>query len=454
MTKAIGYGRLSQRRGDGPDESVSLTIQRMDAEAYCDNRGYDLVGWEQDDGKSGGSMKGRTGLAAVLDSLERTPAVLVVRDIARIGRNVELLSVLNKLMDAGKLVGIECTHGQTIGGGAQGKTMLGLMLVFSQSERDSASERQKRRAQFDRDAGKPHMGGSRPYGMMADKVTPVPAEVDVIRDGADRLMTGESLSSLAKHLRANGTPTSTGGAWSYQSLRVLYRSERLDADHLLGPKVGPAVRALLDARMASGKKGPRGAHVRWLSRCLVCGLCGSYLKAQTGRIMADGRRRPIYGCPTCMKISIGAVDVETTVTEFLLSVVVPTAPGPSGLADLYNERAEYTAAIARAETLFVSGKINESRFEALTVEPRDMIARVDESLAAVGAAEAIIGNLGETWTIMPAVKRQEVARTMIGDITVSRATLKVKGISVHDPHRLTPQRKQVALWYRGWLKTA
>jgi Recombinase len=52
----------------------------------------------------------------------------------------------------------------------------------------------------------------------------VEAEAKLIRDGAKRVLAGESWTSLARFFRESGIPTVGGGRWGYGTIRQIYLS--------------------------------------------------------------------------------------------------------------------------------------------------------------------------------------------------------------------------------------
>lgn len=85
-----------------------------------------------------------------------------------------------------------------------------MVLAVAADESATKSRRVKRKLEQNATAGLPHGGFRRQFGYAEDKINVVPAEAEVIRTLAERLVAGESLRSLASWLEAKGITT---GRW-------------------------------------------------------------------------------------------------------------------------------------------------------------------------------------------------------------------------------------------------
>ena len=77
---------------------------------------------------------------------------------------------------------------------------------------DRLSDRVTRGKKLKALAGEPN--GCRPFGFLADGVTPHPEESVILREAAMRLLGGETQESLIADLDARGVRTVRGGRWS------------------------------------------------------------------------------------------------------------------------------------------------------------------------------------------------------------------------------------------------
>jgi site-specific DNA recombinase len=172
----------------------------------------------------------------------------------------------------------------------------------------------------------------------------------VIREVADRVLRGESLTAIAADLVERGVPTARGGRWTSQHVRVMLgraslaglRSHR---GEIVGRAVWPAildeakwrrVRAALGAPVVTDTNGRQRRITRVRPRqprrylltggIAVCGRvgCGAPLVAQT-RTERTRERSPIYCCHPnkggCSRVSIGADALEAYVAGEVIAAL-------------------------------------------------------------------------------------------------------------------------------------
>ena len=75
--------------------------------------------------------------------------------------------------------------------------------------------------------GKVSGGGERPYGYDRGPAPGAAEEAAHLREAARRVIAGESLRSVCVDFNDRGIATSTGGAWSIQTMRRMLRSARI-----------------------------------------------------------------------------------------------------------------------------------------------------------------------------------------------------------------------------------
>lgn len=212
---------------------------------------------------------------------------------------------------------------------ADGRAMARTLAAWDAAEAERISERVKRAVLQKAEQGLPH-GGLRAYGWADDKVTPVPAEQDIIREVAKRVIDGESAHLIAKDLTARGILTVTGKAWSRAGIKTMLTSPRMIGVRVNNkveyPGVWPAAldeltwrhaRAVLDAGPPRGSN----ARVSLLAGLAKCGICGGPIRMKAGSTREKPRRYMLlYTCKTChLSRQRDAIDyyVERTVVHLL-----------------------------------------------------------------------------------------------------------------------------------------
>jgi site-specific DNA recombinase len=199
-----------------------------------------------------------------------------------------------------------------------GRLIARMLGAAARHEAEHKAERQQRQRRQNAEAGKVSGGGARPYGYGEDRVTVIEPEAEIIKEMARRILSGESLASLARDLKVRDVRTPKDGHWTHQTLRRMLASARISGrrEHtprksyettrpLLGEVISTAVwpaiisvedsdrlRNLLSDAERSRRHNP---HVRGrtylLSGILRCGRCGYSM---------CGRPRsgvPRYVCP-------------------------------------------------------------------------------------------------------------------------------------------------------------
>lgn len=220
--------------------------------------------------------------------------------------------------------------------------LLGTILVWqAQKESRNTSVRQRSKQRELALAGKPSGGGSRPFGLTSDWSATLPAEAELIGEGARFLLAGGSLYALGKRWNETGIATAAGARrWTTTVLKTLFTSYRLAGYRewegaLYNRGEIPAILDLETVERLRAKLGGRSrpqAATYLLSGLLRCGECGSRLHAKAeyvrGQLAGGGRQRRVkFWCPGsaagsgCGRVSIVYGPVERLVVGALLQAL-------------------------------------------------------------------------------------------------------------------------------------
>lgn len=171
---------------------------------------------------------------------------------------------------------------------ATGRMIARQLGVQARYEVERMIERQRRAREQKVQRGE-WSGGPRPYGWEADGITPVPEEIEVIRELAEAVLAGASVRALAADLNSRRLLTSTGGHWGGGNLvRMLKRPRNAGIIQHRGEESGSSKwNAALDELTWRSLRGvlddpsriPSAANVRKHlgSGLYVCGVCGDAL---------------------------------------------------------------------------------------------------------------------------------------------------------------------------------
>lgn len=324
MKRAAIYTRLSH----DPDGSSTATArQEADCRALAEGKGWLVTTVYQDNDTSAYQRRVKR------PEFERMVADLQAGELDyviawRSDRLVRQPRDLERFLDAcqvGRAAFVSCTEPEF--DGASGLLILRMLVAFANHESGVKAERVARKRQEKAELGHPPAGGVRMFGYDRTGWQVVEEEAALIRDAAERIVAGESVTSICDEWNGAGVALPRGGQrWSPGNLRRTLTSPRLAAlrvykGRVLGPGGGqwpPILSETVWRRLQAAIERPTPAGPRryLLSGMLRCGKCGAVLYGQPkGRPQA-----PYYNCPPprwggCNGIGVKAELVEAEVVE-------------------------------------------------------------------------------------------------------------------------------------------
>lgn len=337
-TTAAIYVRLSIET----DSSTSPARQREACELFAKARGWTVTGvFEDVDVSASKSRLSRPGL----DALRASGAdVWLVWKLDRLARRVLDLAQLVDEAEASGAAIVSATEPFDLTTPI-GRSMAQLLGVFAELEAATIGQRVRSSiAKLKREHRWP--GGRVPYGYrVVDRpdgpgrmLVPEEEAASVVVELADRVVSGESLYSIARDVNQRGLRTALGGLWTIQSLRHVLTSDSVlgrvrDRGELLrGPDGLPlsvwepllpltVVERLRELLAQSPGEPGRKKASRVLSGLLECQSCG-------GGMVVGGKSstRPQYRCASHTRTNscqgpayIGALALEELVEAELLA---------------------------------------------------------------------------------------------------------------------------------------
>ena len=217
--KFIAYYRVStDRQGSS---GLGLDAQRHSVMNYLNGGEWELVG-EYVEVESG-RKNDRPQIAEALAACRKEKATLVIAKLDRLSRN---LAFIANLMESGvEFIATDMPHAN--------RTMLQMMAVFAEHEREMISKRTKEalaaaKARGVR-LGSPTPGKGSAAGNAVKKAQADQFAVNILPIIDDIQRAGiTTLRDIAVALDARGIKTARGGSWSATSVqRVIYRSTTL-----------------------------------------------------------------------------------------------------------------------------------------------------------------------------------------------------------------------------------
>ncbi|MFE7540433.1 recombinase family protein [Streptomyces platensis] len=320
-TRAAIYVRISQDRGGA---GLGIARQEEDCRALCARKGWDVVDVYPDNDVSAYSGAPRPKWQELLaDINEGIVNAVVCWHVDRLTRSPRELEDVIDLADRHGLE-LATVSGEIDLATPTGRMIARMLGAAARHEAEHKAERQQRQRRQAAEAGKVAGGGKRSFGYEDDRITLSESEAEIVREGARRVLAGESLSSICRDWQARKILTVAGIPWKPSALRRMLASARISGrrEHtprsswegtrpLLGEIVSDAVwpgiishedsdrlRALLgDTNRAGNGGGGRRSYL--LSGILRCGKPAMASGKTCGWGMV-GRPRsgvPRYVCP-------------------------------------------------------------------------------------------------------------------------------------------------------------
>jgi len=209
VTRAAAYLRISK-----DDEGTGLGVDRQyeAVKTLCGQRGWTLdPAWviRENNKSAWDDSKPRPGFQRLLRGMESGQVeAVVVYAFDRLARRLRDTATVLELVEK-KGVQVATVTGGLDLSSAYGRGIAGMLGSLAAMEMASMTERLKAKAEQSAQDGRVHNGGRRPYGYSLSRAEVVPEEAAVLREIAERLVAGSSLTGLARDLNQRGVTAST-----------------------------------------------------------------------------------------------------------------------------------------------------------------------------------------------------------------------------------------------------
>ncbi|MEU8134614.1 recombinase family protein [Streptodolium elevatio] len=455
------YGRISD---DKTGEELGVQRQDEDGTALADVRGLHVVARYVDNDISATKGKRRPDYERMMAAAERGEfKFIIVWMLSRLWRNRrERVDGIERLRKAG--VGVLCVKGPDLDlTTAAGRLLAGLLGEVDTHEVEQKAERQEREMRQTVERGVAP-GGRRAFGypgtMRGDdgKRVPVPDE-QVEREAAavkwafGAALGGATLSGIATSLNEMGLPTTMGGPWKHNAVRVMLLNERYAAlreykgelfpgkwSALVPEETWRAVCALLtDEERRSNHTNAR----RWLlTGIALCGVCGD-LVISTYR---DNKRR-VYRC----RASAHLLRTAEPIDELVVATTVARLSRPDARdlliddtrPDIDGLRVQAVALRERLDNFahdYADGLIDRRQMRAGSARVRAALAEVESQMVHLDRAD-VLRDLVESEDVAAAwnattfgLDRQRAVIRTLWTVTIQRSG---PGRRVFDPRTVS-----------------
>jgi site-specific DNA recombinase len=445
------YVRISEDRAL---DALGVKRQEADARKLAAHRLWNVVEVFTDNDTSAYAGGVRPAYERLLEAI-RTGAVnaVVASHPDRLYRHPRDLETFVETVEKAGAVVATVSAGELDLATASGRMVARLLGATARYESEKLSERQRRKMEEVAASGRPH-GGPRIFGWDRDPDTGervvVDAEASLVREGAERVLTGESPSRIATMWNARGAGTTKGSTWSTTGVRrMLLRPAnaglRVFRGEVLGDASWPALldRQTWEAASAALTPKPNGgprARRYLLTGLMVCTFCRAPMRGHT----SSGSRG--YACTKCER-RIAANKTDARIRDLLLARLDTPELGEMYAAsqsstDEATALAEVRAAEERLRTLselFAAGQLSRDEWDAgrkVAIGRREAAERrLDREPGPRALAESLnTESLRDLWDERPDGWRRELLRVLIDRIEVTRAGV---------PGRWEPQRLSV-----------
>jgi site-specific DNA recombinase len=387
-------------------------------------------------------------------------AVVLVWHLDRLYRLPRELEDMIDLCENGERR-VESCYGDYDLSNPDGCFMARIMVANANKESADKSRRIRRKHVELAENGKRN-GGGRTYGYPEDGMSLVAEEAEVIREGARRVLAGDTMRSICNDFYARGVKGAKGGTLGRSALRTILMSGRISGQRehhgvIVAPGEWPAIitpdetarlRAIFgDPARRSPGRGPSYL----LSGFLRCGLCSARMVGRPRRVTRCYVCNRNVGSKVvgCGKMSRNADPVDMLVTEALFAVFdsPEMARAVRGDADdrggaLMAQIADDQAQLAELAAAYAAKEITMPEWLAARGPIQQRIDTANAEFAATTSRDTVTseyvgrgGALREDWSLLSLDRQRAIIAGVIDHIVVEPAT---RGLTVFDPSKIKP----------------
>jgi site-specific DNA recombinase len=442
------YRRISE---DRESEEAGVTRQNEDLDDLAERHGLTVVADYSDNdlGASAKSRKPRPGYQRLIaDAKAGKFGTIIAYSSSRLTRRP---LELEGQIELAEKYGVRFVYVKSPSfdlNTADGRQVARMLAAADAAEAERTGERVQRAAQQRAENGG-HHGGQRGYGFTPTGEV-VPAERDVIRDMAGRLLAGVSLRQVAGDLNARGVPTTTGkGRWSGALVRDVVSKPRaagltVHDGAIVGTLPGEPILSRDTWEAVCGKlatptrRSNTGRPAVWLLSGIARCVCGAPLDAGPREAYRCGSLRSGPGGGGHVRRSAPALD------DFVSAIVIETLSLPDAIelfakpagpkVDLPALRREASALRERKTALAAAygvGDLDDIEYAAAKRANQAKLDEIEASLAAAVDTSPLAPLLGvddveEAWSRLSlGQQRRVVDRLMV--VTVLPVTRRGRG---------------------------
>jgi DNA invertase Pin-like site-specific DNA recombinase len=440
VVRAGIYTRISW---DPAGQRAGVERQRVDCEALCADRGWEIAHYFEDNDRSayGRNRPAYEGLLAAVE--ERRLGAVVTWHNDRLHRSPRELEAFIDLVERRGVRMAVVSGGDYDLTTPEGRFTARIVGAVARKESEDRSRRVRRKHLELAEQGRPasHLG----WGVRND------AERELVREAAGRILAGQGLITIARDWNRRALPGTTASPWTAPTLRKILLSARIAGlrEHGADPR-GRVLGALTPAVWEGAIDRPTWDHVRavllnperltlgntptkyLLVGVIFCGMCGGRMFSRprddhTKRYVCAGRR-PGH------QLTIVAQPVDDLVARRVLELLTTPAfrdavlarSGPSDEGSLGRALAALGSAQSRMEILddeyYVRGAVGHRRYRSIRTRLEREVERLHSQVDRESKQRIVLHpDPRRLWTDADFGQRRELVRLVIKRVRVMPA---------------------------------
>lgn len=408
------YLRMSKSKGEAKIEAQEAMTRRL-AEAH----GIDVSNVYVDDGISAYVFADRPGWSQMLADVQAGHLdVLLAQSEDRFTRQPMEKETLSALCAATGVTWLTVNDGMTDPATADGAFFSTLRAGLARMESQRKAERQRQSNEEHARAGLPQRGGVRPFGYLADKMTPDPSEAPLIVQAyADLISGARTLSRIRTDWNHAAITTTSGKPWDLPKVEKVLRRPRnvghvQSAGQILRDAEGAPVlgqwEPIIDEESYAAALAILDNPKRALSKVLPARhLCSSIARCHCGvkmRVAGRDAGTSAYRCgvhdgaapkvPGVKHTQIPTAELDEQVRNAVVSALLfapqGAAPDPDAdrLTALTTERAEVMKTDQRILDAFEAGLYDVAEAKSRRLPLKAQAEKIDSEILEIRARNA------------------------------------------------------------------
>lgn len=474
MTNSAIYLRISADKGKATGETgLAVDRQEKDIRKMLSKKGWTAGKVYVDNDTTASGKKRRPAYEQMLEDFKNGQIQAISAwDLDRLWRVPSEFETLLELVDKQGLMLA------TVGGDADLSTDNGILyarikVAVAADELRKRGARQRAKFAQDRESGKNHWRGRRPFGLELDG-TLNQVEAQALRTIAEKLLDGATLASCVAWINEQGIKTTFGQEWVRTPLKRTLQHPRLIAkmehegelvpgnwEPVLEESTWLAVQQVLENRLIPQTKNTEKEYL--LSGIATCFKCGAVAYGARMQRAAKGKAEQwVYRCSdrsAHFSKTMGRTD-QYVIERTLALISVPGAEetytseaSHTDISELRNKRAAELAEWAGWLTEAAEEGLKPSEYK----KPRELhekrLKAIDEAILEYersalfsdlfSLSEKAETELRQAWDSLPLERRRRILRTVWESVTIEPTARGVRWNSKHI--HLTPSEKSQEL---------